>query len=481
MAYKAVIIRCPNCNANLEVVSTVTQATCSYCGTVSRIQPKTMMFQLPKQWPPPNVMSQQERLMKLQEIKQLVPIKAHNVAVLAIAIPFVIMAVVGGVIFFAVSKAKGLVNSYKDKMSWAGHAPVLIDIDGDQVPDPIGIVRYTGDNDRAHLAAFSGKTGAKLWESETLGKYSDLGQFQFAPAGDLIVLANDRGNVIARDKANGGVKWQLSMSEKIDVMCRGQGNGLVVSTADGKWFAIDTKGKKTDAEKLVRLDRDYTSDTVRASFDGIKGELGDVCYQVGSAAWHTPQGVFALQGWSAGLANIDGMDVKLLIKRPGGGPTVALGHKQPGTQVPMVAVLGPPPTLGEDEYVDGQPVPEVDPRKKSRPKKRREQKEMLPKAKWVTEIPAVDKLVSSFDTQNTALSDKAVVILYQGANSTYRLTAFGLEDGKRLWDREIKKTTGFVPVGLVVVGDAVGLTTWQNFTAYSLADGSDRYEVGDGW
>ena len=48
MVVRAVIVRCPNCNANLEIASTVIQASCQYCGTVSRIQARTAMFQIPK-------------------------------------------------------------------------------------------------------------------------------------------------------------------------------------------------------------------------------------------------------------------------------------------------------------------------------------------------------------------------------------------------------------------------------------------------
>ena len=68
--------------------------------------------------------------------------------------------------------------------------------------------------------------------------------------------------------------------------------------------------------------------------------------------------------------------------------------------------------------------------------------------------------------------------LYEISNSKHHLTAFSITDGKRLWDRELTHKSGFVVVALTVVGDTVGVTTWQNFTTYSAADGSERYRIG---
>jgi len=166
---RAIVVRCPNCNANLEIASTVASVTCAYCGTVSRIQARTAVFQTPKP------MSRTE-----PQLPQM-PVARQRFSVLLAMLPTLIIAgLVAGGTFFAKRGIPGLISS---RVLWAGHVPVLIDVDGDGVADPIGLVRYVMSNDRAHLAAYSGKTGAPLWESEPLGNYSELGQLQFAAMG----------------------------------------------------------------------------------------------------------------------------------------------------------------------------------------------------------------------------------------------------------------------------------------------------------
>jgi hypothetical protein len=172
--------------------------------------------------------------------------------------------------------------------------------------------------------------------------------------------------------------------------------------------------------------------------------------------------VIALPGHSD-MANIESMRVEVLIKRPGG-PAIAVGKKQPGTSVPLLARLGPRPAQP--------PMPKKGWRTEE------EKKALLPSAVWKVEIPASDPLNARLDEEHVTVSDKAVFALYEISNSKHHLAAFSLADGKRLWDRELTHGSGFVAVSLTVVGDAVGVTTWQNFTTYSAADGSERYRIG---
>jgi hypothetical protein len=71
----------------------------------------------------------------------------------------------------------------------------------------------------------------------------------------------------------------------------------------------------------------------------------------------------------------------------------------------------------------------------------------------VTEIPSVDPLNSRFDEKHVTLTDKLAITLYQGASSNYRLAAFDLATGKRVWDRAVGGSSGYTPVCLVVAGD----------------------------
>ncbi len=464
MAVRAVIVRCPNCNANLQVESTVYSTTCQYCGTVARIQARTAMFQIPKAPAMPKqaaTMTNAERIAQLHQLAKM-PVAVQRASIVLVLLPFVVMAAIGAGVFFAINKAGGIRGVMgTNKMMWAGHPPALSDVDGDGTLDVIGVARYVQDNDRAHFAAFSGKTGEKLWETETLGKYSDLTQDQYGAVGDTLYITTKDGKLIARNaKSKGVVKWEISLGEKIDAMCA-FGKELAITTADSKWWIIDAAGKKREGQKLVRLTREYTTEGIRDAFDRAGSEAGDVCITLG---WdhQTPPGVIALPGHSE-MANIDGMRIEVLIKRPGG-PSIAVGKKQPGTSVPLLARLGP--------------VPAQTPMPKKGWRTEPEKKALLPSAAWRVEIPASDPLNARLDEEHVTVSDKAVFALYEISNSKHHLAAFSVADGKRLWDREITHGSGYNPVALTIVGDTVGVTTWQNFTTYSAADGTERYRVG---
>jgi len=453
---RAIVVRCPNCNADLQTGHTVTSVTCQYCGTVARIQARTMMLQRPKRMP--QVQASHPDAQRLRHM----PVARQKVSGARVAVPIAMSLLATGA---AVAISTGVGRralGIGQKQLWAGSAPQLADIDGDGTPDIVGMIRYVMDHDRTHLAAYSGKTGERLWESDSLGSYSDLSQDRIATHGSLILMASKRGTLEARDAKTGTPAWKLALSEKIDLMCDGGKDTVVVQTADKKWFSVDAKGKKQPAEPLFRLDQQYTNDAARSRFDVAGGPAGqpekpaddepsprrrrnqeplpeNACIPLG-ANWSLPSGVLALKSWHD-LAKVDGMRIELLVRRPGGAITIGLGHKQPGTSVPMIAKI-----VGRHST-------------------------------WVTEIPSVDPLVASFDEKHFGMSDKAAFVLYQlrGSPEIYRLAAFDLASGKRLWDHPIPKGNFG---GVIASGDTVLVSTWSDLRAYNAADGNERFSIG---
>ena len=450
MALRAVIIRCPNCNAILEINNDVAQVKCAYCDVVSRIQPKTMMFEVPRSMPPPQTQSPQQRLHQLQQIQHLTPVKKTSAAIFVL--PLLITIMVGGLGAVFSMRAGGRATSTyraaettrvaeaKKTFLWAGQLPALFDLDGDKTADLVGIIRYVTDNDRAALAAFNGKTGAPLWESASLGKYGDLPQMSLVPLGPLVLFVTDTGTITAHDTRKAGAPaWTIKFDEKIAIVCEGGADAVVLETADDRWIRVDVAGAQTPTKKLIRLDQEYTKNGVRAKFD--RGT--DVCLPIGRT-WGSPRGVLALQRWSSSLGNIEGMNIELLVRRPGSTGSIAVGYKATGTSVPMLA------------KVEGK------------------------NAVWSIVIPGSNPLNARFDAKLLAVTETTAFAIYETSQpSAVRITAIDLATGERRWERDIATGTTLLSAeGLVVTGDVLLLPTWQTLRAFSTKDGSDVFTVG---
>ncbi|MBP6628856.1 MAG: PQQ-binding-like beta-propeller repeat protein [Kofleriaceae bacterium] len=423
-------VRCPQCGASQQVDDDAATVTCSYCGTSARVQGRSKILQVPRPMPtgpttPPSW-----------------PVARQRFSWLAM-MPFLVMmvVVVGGVVAATMRGRLGLGGG---KLLWAGELPVLLDVDGDGARDVVGVVRYVLDGDRTHLAAYSGRTGQRLWQSESLGSYSGLGQLELAVVGDQVLVASERGTLSGRDGKTGAVRWQTPFSEKVADLCAaGQPGAVVVATADDAWWLVDADGRRLPGQPLVRFDRDYTRDGVGARFAALGAELpADVCLPIGNDSWRRAVGLLSLERWSDDLAPTPGMTVRRWIRRPGG-PIVGIGYKSPGTSVPMLAA------------VNGQVTA------------------------WVAEIPAIDPLVSRSEEKLVTLSDRAAIALYTPPSPARpRLTALALDTGARLWDRELGVTGSFTPTGLVTTDELVVLATWTGLHAFALADGAERFVIG---
>lgn len=426
---------CPQCGANLRADGTMTSVTCTYCGTQARIQARSRVFQVPQPLPthlPP------------------APVVRQPVSKVVFLVPLVVMMAAGasGYVFSRNARraVEQAVNAGKDRMDWHGDAPVLADADGDGEPDLIGTVRYVLDGDRVHLAAFSPRTGARLWQSEALGTGSTLSQLVLGAAGGLVYLALPDGTLAARDARTGAARWQVQLGEKVDGLCAGDGGAVVVEAADDRWWSVDAAGQRTEAKPLLRLDRSGSKpdDALRRFLAlGVEGAPG-VCTAIDNLAWSRPVGLLTLDNWST-LPTVDGMYVERLVRRPGG-PTVAIGYKSPGTSVPMLAGL------------DGK------------------------RALWTAEIPGHDPLTSSSEDNLIGLSDRAAFALYTPGNgsSATIATAFDLADGRRLWERELAapRVGSLRVVAVMAVGDVVLISSWNVLQALAQADGAPRFTIG---
>jgi len=449
---RAIVVKCPQCGANLRVEEHLTSVTCQYCGTVASIQQRSRVFQVPQPLPPQAFYPPPQY--PPQQLPYVPPIARQRVSALVFLVPIVMMVAAGGGASYlamrGVAKGTQVAAKYqqvaKQRVDWYGAAPVTTDVDGDGTLDLVGFVHYVLDGDHAHLAAFSGTTGAPLWQSENLGKSSELNQADLGGAGDFVYWTSVDGVLHARDRKTGAIRWELSLGEKVESMCASPVAGEVtLVTADGQWWIVDATGQKRSTNPLLRLDSSGSKpDDVLKRFlaigpDGAPG----VCVNINTGAWQRPVGLLTLDSWST-LPKIEGMNVERLI-RAAGGPTIAVGSKTPGTRVPMLARL------------DGKKVP------------------------WMIEIPSTDRLTASSEDHLAGMSSTAVYVLYQPRSSSgpTLLVAFELATGERLWEQEVKQGIGSLTVvGIVVTGDTVTVASWSALQGFATSDGAPRFVIG---
>lgn len=422
---RALVVRCPQCGASLDVQGDATSVRCTYCDTTARVQTRSRVLQVPR-----------------TVDADAGPVARQRFSWVAL-LPFAaLLAMVG----FGVVLGQRSLGARADRQLWAGASqmPVLADVDGDGIEDVLGIVRHVMKDDRAHLVAHNGATGAQLWESPSLGTFSSLGSYHLAVRGGLVLLADDRGRLTARDARTAAVRWTLAFDEKIDDLCAGAAPGeLVVLTADGHTSIVDAAGSRRAGTPLVRLDR--SSDRLPALFFQ-PGPVAapELCVSISGRAWQRIVGLLSFEPtFIRERVEIDGMRVERLARRPGG-PVVAIGAKQPGTPVGLVTRL-------DDQRA----------------------------ATWRREIPAIDPLVSRFDDQHVTLTDTAVLALYAPpAPARPRVTSIDLATGERRWDVALPGGSTFTGTGLRTTGDLVLVTSWTGVWALGLADGRVRYVLG---
>ncbi len=298
--------RCPQCNAALTPPGADADTiTCAYCGTTSRVQRRSRVFEIPIRTAPP------------PQHRNLPVARQSHSAGFKIGSLITVLAVAG----MAVGIGFCIKKKFFDKIGWDGlSAPILYDVNGDGTLDAIGRTRYVRSGDRMHLAAIDGKNGSLLWESAKEGTYSDVYQNHIMLAGDTLLVGDQEGGLVGWSAKNGSKLWRTEMGERTEEGCAGPAGAALVRTKDKQWHRITlADGARAEAaapEPCIRL-ADYSN--LRPLGAGI--EIADV---------------FTRQFDSD---DIPGMRIDRLIRRAPDGPWVAIGSRSPGTATPMAALL----------------------------------------------------------------------------------------------------------------------------------------------
>jgi DNA-directed RNA polymerase subunit RPC12/RpoP len=443
---RAIQVKCPNCAAALQADEAATSIECEYCHTKSAIQRRSRVMQIPVK-------------VDLGDGQRAARQKVNR-TVLAVVLAFVGLPILSGLVitvcvvhkvttsFSTENVAQTAADDIRkqaeaqiaqafgkagvklqigpggrdpsSEWQWQGTGAVLLyDVDGDRVADVIGRTRYVSDGDRIHIAAFSGATGRRLWESPTIGSNNETYQGTLLLIGDLLLFAEPTATITAYDVAGGARRWAVQLPDRSETACFTGAGTLHIKTVDGAWHAI-------------------------AADDGARsdGAPSGSCLVVPDD--RLPGAPTLVRGRPQGRLDVDGMRVSEVIRLGEDGPQVAIGTRDKGTAVPLVARL------------EGR------------------------RAAWVAEIPSHSPLQARASEELVAMTPDRVCTIYQLDSGTApRLTCFDLATGGRTWDTQVAKGTTIVMEGLVADGGRVFLSSWGHVEVFDLTTGRQLHIIGD--
>jgi DNA-directed RNA polymerase subunit RPC12/RpoP len=421
---RVIQVKCSQCAAVLKVDPDKDFVDCEYCGTRSTVQRRTRVFQLPRPVVAPVTVAAQTPRIALQMVNR-------TRIVVSLFSTLFTFALIGGIFWFVnkqVEKATGksvfgLARSAAgggSRMNWLGHGPALLaSLDADRIPDPIGRVRYVTDGDTCYLAAFNGATGERIWQSAALGSYSDTYQGLTILADKLVLFADPRGSLTAYRIANGQKAWSVGLSDKVARACKLGAAEIAIQTADERWQAVSI------ATGAIKRSSGPTGCVRFADDDDDTGDTGQVV--------QTP-----------GALKLPGMTVDRVVHR-GVGPPVAVGYKNPGSAVPMLARLD------------------------------------RTRAVWKVEVPAANPLSTRTSAPElvSITATSACAIYEMQDSSPPHLTCFDLKSGIRRFDTEIDKGTTIVMEALVWAGGRFYLSSWGHLQIFDEATGGRVQRIGE--
>ena len=236
---RAIQVTCPHCGARLSAGSAEV-VTCEYCGTESRVQRRSRVFE--RVMPPPPATNRPVQI----------AVQARSKAPLVILLFAVLLpvAIAAFVVFSVVRQTRHAVSTIS-KLStgstaatpyvkpedrpptWQGSdGAIIYDVNHDGTPDLLGRGRQVNRGDIIRVIALDGATGKTLWQTEPVGTYTQTYQSPLALAGDVVVMAGDTGTVQAFAAATGARLWSSTTPERVTTFCSGEGDAIVALGAD---------------------------------------------------------------------------------------------------------------------------------------------------------------------------------------------------------------------------------------------------------
>lgn len=445
---------CPRCGAGLKLDPALDYATCEYCGTSSFIKKPTRIQAAP---PPP-----EHAHLPIIDITADLARRAR--AIVSVVMTVIVAAVgltiaIGAGLFSALG---GTGSSFKlpEKLMQGAFPPIVIggpmlgDIDGDGSPEPLALTQTSGpEGSVRHLTALDPATGKARWTSDPIG---DSGESFVIGVVGRRGLVGKLSTLLGYDLSSGKLAFQQALPERADRFCD-DGEGALVVLKDDNVYSVDaSNGKLTVRGKLRkdtrppyrRSELSRFSPAARKRFERaiVEWETQRAqevpCFPASSDGWRS-HGV-GVEETRALDPEVAGMSVSKVLRERGQGPYIALGSKQPGTRVPMLAVLG------ADERL-----------------------------LWKAELPSHDATgAREGEPGAVALGQGRIVALYEHESEKKAvMVLFEEATGRRVWEVS-RPTTSLSTSSLGLTASQVFFKEGWSLHAYALVDGSELWKYG---
>lgn len=304
-----------------------------------------------------------------------------------------------------------------DSTWWGDAEAQFAEFNGDGALDLFG---WISEGDQSQVAAFDGATGRGLWRAPV--RATDWSSSRVALVAGHIVVVDSAGKALAFKPGDEAPLWTVELGERAQEVCKGLAGQVVIRTKDGRISALGLATGSVSPGTMPRMcatDAAALPAAIRTRHTGF-------------------QEIRRRTRFSAGrVPVVPDVDVEAVLTI---GPKqhVVLGHKTPGTRVPMIAVT-------QDQRVV-----------------------------WSSQVPESDALAARTSGDNISAADDRAAFVFYDSGSGRRIAALAIGDGRRLWDVEVEADVD----SLVPVQNRLYVAQTWSISALDRETGEHLYTIG---
>lgn len=337
------------------------------------------------------------------------------------------------------SAAQRTTTNASKLLNWRARLPLLTDVDGDGTHDLIGVA--LDPSKAVRLVAVSGNDGSRLWHSAAIPDVPESSVPDAYLWDDTLFVAGPAGAFSAFSARDGGTLWSIRMSDVVDdVACLASAANdpttVLVTTAD-------------DVHHSVEIERG----TVRGTVD--KDELPQLIVLAKSfdpdvrPLTRADRVVFTK--YVPGANAFEGIRGDFVLRSTSGAFSLYLGARAKGSKTPVLLCFDTNPDTGSFS------------------------------SKWQSTVPGTEPLKARLPVglQPYLHADPSIAsVIYRTEGNgphEFRVAAFDMSDGRRLWDEKIP---GSSPFHSVTVNEGrVYLQSWKELRILDGATGKLQFSV----